>query len=72
MLLVLQVTFEVSVIIFMRPEHDKFETFLRDDTVGKQVELILKIEFVNKNTSQITFLFGTDRGVLDNLLDFMV
>jgi len=40
-LLIFQITLQISVIIFMRPDHYKLQTFFFDETIRKKIHLVL-------------------------------
>ena len=50
----------------MRTDHYEFKIFIKKP-IRHQVQALSYFEFVHKNTPQITFLFRTDRGGLNNV-----
>jgi hypothetical protein len=50
----------------MRTDHYEFKILIKKP-IRHQVQALSYFEFVHKNTPQITFLFRTDRGVLNNV-----
>ena len=50
----------------MRTDHYEFKILIKKP-IRHQVQALSYFEFVHKNTPQITSLFRTDRGVLNNV-----
>ena len=50
----------------MRTDHYEFKILIKKP-IRHQVQALSYFQFVHKNTPQITFLFRTDRGVLNNV-----
>ena len=50
----------------MRTDHYEFKILIKKP-IRHQVQALSYFEFVHKNTPQITFVFRTDRGGLNNV-----
>lgn len=62
---------QVSVIILVRADHDHFEVFI-DNSVSQQIMGGFDPEFVNVDTLEVTFLFGSLQRILDNQLYVLI
>ena len=63
--------FQISVVILVRSDHYQFET-IAAETVREEIQLVQQIELVDKNASQVAFLFSSDRRILNDLINFAI
>ena len=68
---VFQMCFKIPVVILVRSDHYQLET-IAAETVRKKIQLVQQIELVDKNTSQVAFLFGSYRRILYDLINFVI
>jgi hypothetical protein len=68
---VLQILFQVSIVVFMRPYHNKFQ-ITANLSIGKQVLGSFEFELVYEYIFQVTFLFLPNGWVFRNSFYFSI
>ncbi len=67
---VLHILFQVSVVVLVRPNHDKLQ-IIADGSIGKQIPGRFELELMNEYASQVTLLFFADGWILRFPLRFL-
>lgn len=68
---VLQILFQVSVVVLVRPNHHQLQ-IVADLPIGKQVQCCFELEFMNEYASEVAFLFFPNGRILRDLFYFCI
>ena len=55
----------------MRSDHDEVKGFCIEP-IGQKILKGLDFEFVNEDAAKVTFLLGTDGGIIHDFMDFCI